>query len=184
MTLLTDGDDRVDDHRVPRTLGRRPLLAGLATTTLGLTAGCTAIINTLADQVLGDVNLFNQIEQPVSGTITIRGPDGNEVLSTSFDLAAQTGDEPTEGASKTYNDVWQGAGAYEVSVELADGQTIRGESSATETVNIDAPDEEMLAVAFGAPDVEAGIYVSVGRSLSEFHPNSRSTPSPGTPDGG
>jgi hypothetical protein len=184
MTLFADGDDGVDDHRVPRTLGRRSLLAGLATTGLGLTAGCTAIVDTLADQVLGDVNLFNETERKVSGTISIKGPDGADVFSTSFDLAAQTGDEPTDGASTAYEDVWQGAGAYEVAVELGDGQTIRGESSVTETVDIEAPDEEMLAVAFGAPEIEAGIYVSVGRSLSEFHPGTRSTASPGTPGDG
>lgn len=155
-----------------RALTRRSLLAGVTTAAVGLTAGCSQLIDAIADYALGDVNLFNETERALEGAIDVTGPDGETLLSESFELAPQVGDEPTEGASKAHEDVWQGAGDHAVTVELAEGQSVRGESSVNQTVTIDAPDEEMLAVAFGAPDLEAGIYVTVGESLTDFHPSS------------
>lgn len=165
----TDAADRSGERYAPT---RRSFLAGVTTAMLGLTAGCSQLVNAIADRALGDVNLFNETERDLEGTIDVTGPDGEMLLSETFELAAQTGDEPTEGASTAHEDVWQGAGDHEVAVELAEGQSVRGESSASETVTIDAPDEDMLAVAFGAPDLEAGIYVTAGESLTDFHPSS------------
>lgn len=172
MTVSHETTDAADRAGKRHGLTRRSVLAGVTTATLGLTAGCSQLVNAIADRALGDVNLFNETERGLEGTIDVTGPDGETLLSESFELAPQVGDEPTEGASSAHEDVWQDAGDHDVSVELAEGQSVRGEASASETVTVDAPDEDMLAVAFGAPDLDAGIYVTVGERLTDFHPNS------------
>jgi hypothetical protein len=53
-----------------------------------------------------------------------------------------------------------------VSVTLTD--PIEGVSEATETVSIDNPDEEMLAIPLGAGDVDDPIGFRVGTEFSEF----------------
>jgi hypothetical protein len=44
-----------------------------------------------------------------------------------------------------------------VSVELADGVAVRGETDARETVAVDAPDEQMLAIGFGLEETGPAI---------------------------
>lgn len=154
------------NRQIPRT--RRSLLTGIATVATVGTAGCAGVINSIADAALKEVNIFNETTKRVSGTIDIVGPDGASVLTKNFDLQAKAKNEPTEGETVAYGHVWQVAGTYEVSVELTNGTAIRGESSATRSVSINTPDEQMLAVAFGAEGEDAGIYVAVAKNFTGF----------------
>lgn len=153
----------------PSRVSRRGVLAGVATVAVAGTAGCTAIVNELAARALEDVNLFNETGDPLSGSVEVVGPDGSTVLSESFDLEAQTGDEPNAEATATYADVWTATGTYEVAVELGDGAAVRGQSSAETAVTVEGPDEQMLGVAFGAEDEDAGILFGFGENWSDFH---------------
>ncbi|WP_202935040.1 hypothetical protein [Halorussus amylolyticus] len=154
--------------RQSRRLPRRTVLTGLAAVGTAGTAGCVDLIDEVADRALEDVNLFNESSESLEGTIDITGPDGSSVLSERFELHAQTEDEPNEDATGVYADVWQATGTYETSVELDDGFEVSGDSRAERSVSIENPDEQMLAVVFGAEDEEDGILLAVGESLSEF----------------
>jgi len=60
---------------------RRRFLAACGVGLFGSTAGCTAIVNSLADLALGDVNLFNETEDVLTDTVMIAGPGEETVLS-------------------------------------------------------------------------------------------------------
>ena len=144
---------------------RRSFLAAGGTAVLAATAGCSSVIDSLANRLLEQVNVFNETDRRVEGSIVVVDPAGEPVLDTTFDLASR---ESGDGSSNaTYDDVWGEAGAYEATLELTDTE-IDGQSSASETVTIDDPDEQMLAVALGSSEVEEPIGFRVGTSLSEF----------------
>lgn len=166
-------------------LSRRSMLAGVATVGAISVAGCSMLADRLGDMVLEDVNVFNGTGEQVSGTLEVVGPDGETVLSESFDIDAseEDGDGGNESEStdsgveteteggETYADVWQDAGEYAVTVELADEFEIDGETSAEETVAIDEPDDEMLAVFLGGEE-GSGIHFTTGNSLTDFEDSS------------
>lgn len=158
-----------DHRRSTVSVDRRTVLTGVASASVGLAAGCTTLIDSLAEQALGDVNLFNEVATALVGGIAVVDPGGETVLSERFELAAQTGDEPTEGATRVYEDVWTTAGDYDVTVELDEGYEVRGESRRKEPVTIDYPADEMLGIPFGAEDVTAGIHFAVADTWSAFH---------------
>jgi hypothetical protein len=158
---------------------RRFLAAGTATATAAI-AGCARLANWIADQVLEDVNVFNETNRRVGGTIRIERPDGTAPLDESFlidpsdadgsnestnESDASDGDSETQGLS-TYADVWSESGEYTVSLEL--DAPVEGESSASETITIDNPDEEMLLVPLGAEEVDAPIEFRVGEGFSDI----------------
>lgn len=147
---------------------RRSVLTGVATVATVGTAGCAGVINSIADAALKEVNIFNETSKQISGTIDIVSPDGSSALSKAFDLTAKAKDEATEGATAVYGHVWEATGTYEVTVELSNGTAIRGESSATKSVSIDDPDEQMLAVALGAEGEDGSIYFAVAKNFTEF----------------
>lgn len=177
-----EGD--ADEHAV-RTVSRRTVLAGAGTAVAISLAGCSMLADQLGEMVLEDVNVFNGTGEQISGTLEVVGPDGETVLSESFDIEASeeegdgdggNEDESTDAeveteGGETYADVWQDAGEYEVTVELDDGFEIGGETSAEETVTIDDPDEEMLAVFLGGEE-GSGIHFTTGNSLSDFDDSS------------
>lgn len=166
-TTAASRDDRLPSDDA----SRRRFLAGVATVGTASLAGCAAIADWVAGQILEEVNVFNETQGQVEGSIEIQRPDGDVALSESFTLEAQSNDdddeEPEEDALATYADVWGDAGEYEVSVDLEEDSAIDGETSATETVPIENPEEEMLAVVFGAEDLDP-IHVTVGESLTDF----------------
>ena len=152
---------------------RRQFLAACGVGILGGTAGCTAIVNRLADLALGDVNLFNETDDVLTGTVTITDPGDETVLSESFELPPASDDEETdedsdEDGMTAYEDVWTESGTYEASVELEGESEVQGESSASTSISIDDTAEEMLAIAFGAEEFDDAIGFTVGESLSEF----------------
>lgn len=157
--------------RVPRhgtALSRRSFLAATGTAALTTTAGCSTVVDFVGNQILDHVNVFNETERRVGGSIELVDPASETVLDETFDLATPNTETEDEGSTTAvYGDVWTDGGSYEVTVEL-DGVEIDGESRASETVTIDDVDEEMLAVPLGADDLDAGIAFRVGTSLSDF----------------
>jgi hypothetical protein len=136
---------------------------------LTATAGCTALFDFIGEQFLEDVNVFNETGTRVEGQIAVTGPSGDEVLDEQFDLQPAESTAETEkdgGNAAFYADVWADSGDHDVSVALT--EPIEGVSEATETVSIDKPDEEMLAVALGSDEVDTPIGFRVGTEFSEF----------------
>ncbi len=142
---------------------RRKLLVTSGTTGLALTAGCTAVADFIGDQLLKQVNVFNETSQPVTGSIVIVDPAGDTALDQEYDLAPSDSENNDERSVAVYDDVWGKTGAYEVTVELADVEA-NGKSRASETVTIDDSDEQMLAIELGSENI--GFHV--GKSLSDF----------------
>jgi hypothetical protein len=144
---------------------RRAVLAGLGTLATAGLAGCTDIVNAVADEALEDVNVFNETPEALSGSVTVLAPDGSTALGERFELKAKEPDEPTEGATAVYSDVWQESGAYEVTVEVTD--SVYGAVERTRTAEVNDPDEEMLAVGFGVEGEEPVTFV-VADEFTDF----------------
>jgi hypothetical protein len=143
---------------------RRVLRVGGAAA-LGSLAGCTAAVDRLANRVLGDVNVLNQLGRTVSGSIEIAGPSDETVLAEAFDApSTESGGESNVVA---YDDVWEETGAHGVAIELTDVE-LEGVSRASETVSIGDVDEEMVGVLVGSGIEDEPIAIRAGESLSEF----------------
>jgi hypothetical protein len=137
---------------------------------LAATAGCTAVMDFIGNRLLEQVNVFNETDRRIGGSIVVVDPDGDTALDETFDIAPSDSgndDGDDEQSVAVYDDVWDGAGTYEVTVEL-DATDIDGESRASETVPIDDPDAEMVAVVLGSEEVDDPIGFRVGESLSDF----------------
>jgi len=152
-------------------LSRRRFVTGAGAVAIASVTGCTGVVNRLADVALGEVNLFNQTDAAVSGTITVTDSADDTVLSESFELAPSTdgADEDGEtdgGDHAAYDDVWNGSGTYGATLELT--EAVQDRTTASSPVSIESPDEEMLAVAIGRDDADDAIDFSVGESLSDF----------------
>lgn len=147
---------------------RRQLLAAGGTAVLTAVAGCSSVVDLIADQFLEDVNVFNETEQQLSGTIQVIGPADETVLSEAFDLSPTENDDDDDGSTAIFEDVWTESGPYEAVLELDDAE-IDGQSQAAETVTIDNPDDEMLGVPLGAENVDEPIGFRVGADLTDLH---------------
>lgn len=142
---------------------RRQLLAGGATAATAALAGCATVLDQIADQLLEDVNVLNEADQLVSGSIELTAAD-DAVLDAGFSLEPPDDDgNPNLG---TYEDVWTGAGDYEVRVEL--DESIDGESNASGTFSVEEPEDEMLVVLIGAEDVDHPIDFRVGTDFTDL----------------
>lgn len=150
------------------TPSRRQLLATGGTAVLTAVAGCADIINFIAGGLLEDVNVFNQTDEQVGGTVRVLGPSGAIVLDETFELVP-SGDEGGENDSTAvFEDVWQGAGTYEATLELDDTE-VDGQAGAATAVTIDDPDEEMLGIPLGADEADEPIDFRLGEDLTELH---------------
>jgi len=131
-------------------------------------AGCSAVANFIGDQVLEDVNVFNQTDGPITGSIEVVGPGGDTDLDDTFALISATSDGEEDGSNvAAYGDVWTETGSYEVSVSL-DDTDIDGTSEASDTVSIEDADEEMLGIALGAESEDEPITFRVGESFTDL----------------
>lgn len=146
---------------------RRELLAATSAATASSLAGCLEnLINWIADQVLEDVNVFNEMDRSVSGTILVQAPDGTEVLSAAFDLEAGEGDLEDESAGVTYADILTEAGTYTVDVTLE--VPIEGMDTAAETVEVTDPADDHIVVGLGAPDAAEPITILSVASFTDI----------------
>lgn len=161
-------------------LSRRSFLVAGGTVALAATAGCTGILDFFGDRLLEEVNVFNETNQSVAGSIVLTDPDGDTVLDEEFNLVASDDEDNGSGSGSdngstsgddqsaaVYDDVWTKSGSYEATVGI-DNTEINGQSQANETVTIDNPDEQMLAVALGSAELDEPIGFRVGESLSDF----------------
>ena len=157
--------DRAQSDRCDRlqTTRRQVLITG-GTTALTAVAGCASVVDTIADQVLEDVNIFNELPRAIGGSVDVRGPAGDTALAETFDLPSADSDE--ESNLVAYDDVWGTPGAYEVTVDL--DTTVEGTSRASATVSIDDTESEMVGVALGSDETDEPIAIRVGESLSAF----------------
>lgn len=163
-------------HQYTDSTSRRRFLAAGGAALIASTAGCTSIIDGLADLALGDVNLFNETGTVLTGTLTITDPSDETVLSESFELPPESTDddsssEEEEDGMVAFEDVWTGSGAYEITVELDRDSEIQGESTASAAIGVDNTDEEMLAIGFAAEGFDDTIGFRVAESLSGFAEN-------------
>lgn len=131
-------------------------------------AGCSDVVNFIGDQVLEDVNVFNQTDRPIAGSIEVVSPGGDTTLDDTFDLISATPDGGEDGSNvAAYGDVWTETGSYEVTVTL-DGAEIDGTSEASDTVTIQDTEEEMLGIALGAKSEDEPIAFHVGESFTDL----------------
>jgi len=152
------------------TPSRRQLLATGGTAVLTAVAGCADIINFIAGGLLEDVNVFNQTDERLRGTVQVLGPSGAIVLDETFELVP-SGDEGGENDSTAvFEEVWRGAGTYETTLELDDTE-VDGRAGAATAVTIDDPEEEMLGIPLGADDADEPIDFRLGEDLTELHEN-------------
>jgi len=172
---------RTDRSALPRSgrLDRRSLLtAGAALSTAAL-SGCAAVADFLAGFVLKHVNVINGTDRPIAGAIRVADPDDDVVLDETFELeASQSGtttggdggggnDQPDEAASALYGSVFDGEGAYDVTVDLDDG-TEFGVGGAEETVEVENPGDEHVFVLFLSEEGADEIVVTVADGFSDL----------------
>jgi hypothetical protein len=140
------------------------------------TAGCTGALDALGNQFLGHVNVFNETDRRVAGSVAVAGPDGESRLDETFGLISSRTDTSDGQSVAAYNDVWDGSSGYEVTVELDDD--IGGESQATETVERNTPDEQRLAVVVGGAGINDPVAFRVGENFSDFVPTATTGTTP------
>lgn len=146
------------------TLSRRRLLAAGGTAAVTAVAGCSAIVNFIGDQFLEDVNIFNETDRELSGTITVVGPSDETRLEESFEVA--TTDSNDEGNIGTFADVWTEAGSYEVTLEL--DEDVEGRSMASETVSVTDTGDEMLGIRVGSDEVDEPFEFEIADDLTDL----------------
>jgi len=76
------------------------------------------VLNAIGNRVFEEVNLLNQLNQEVSGSIEVVDPEGETVLDTSFDVPSTESDGNSNIVA--YADVWTTTGEYQVDLELTD----------------------------------------------------------------
>jgi len=144
---------------------RRRALAIGASAAVASTAGCATVLDAIGNQVLEEVNLLNQLNQEVSGSVEIADPDGETVLDTSFDVpSTESGGESNIVA---YADVWTTTGEYQVDLELSDTE-IAGTSRLNQRFSITNTEEEIVAISIGSTDETEPIALRVGESFSDL----------------
>jgi len=144
---------------------RRQVLGAGGTAALSLSAGCSAVVDFVGDRVLEDVNILNQLNREVSGSLEVIGPAGDTLLDTTF--TAPSTESEDEGNIVAYADVWTDPGSYEVSFVLADIE-LEGVSRASSEISVDDTEEDMLAVSIGSGDENEPIAFRVAESFSGF----------------
>jgi len=144
---------------------RRRALAIGASAAVASTAGCATVLDAIGNQVFEEVNLLNQLNQEVSGSVEIVDPDGETVLDTSFDVpSTESGGESNIVA---YADVWTTTGEYQVDLELSDTE-IAGTSRLNQRFSITNTEEEIVAISIGSTDETEPIALRVGESFSDL----------------
>jgi hypothetical protein len=144
---------------------RRRALAIGASAAVASTAGCATVLDAIGNQVFEEVNLLNQLNQAVSGSVEIVDPDGETVLDTSFDVpSTESGGESNIVA---YADVWTTTGEYQVDLELSDTE-IAGTSRLNQRFSITNTEEEIVAISIGSTDETEPIALRVGESFSDL----------------
>lgn len=144
---------------------RRRALAIGASAAVVSTAGCSTVLDSIGNRVFEQVNLLNQLNQEVSGSIEVVDPDDETVLDTTFDVPSTESDG--ESNIVAYADVWTTTGEYQVDLELAD-TVIAGTSQLNQRFSITSTEEELVAISIGSGDENEPIALRVGESFSDL----------------
>ncbi len=144
---------------------RRRVLGIAGTLLLTSIPGCSTVIDFAANRALEEVNVLNQLNRDVSGTVRVIDPAGDTVLDESFEVPST--ESSGESNVIAYDGVWENTGEYTVSVEFTDIE-LEGVSGAERTVRIDDVGEDMVGVIVGSGIESEPIAIRVGESLSEF----------------
>lgn len=144
---------------------RRRAIAIGASVAVASTAGCSTVLDAIGNQIFEEINLLNQLNQEVSGSIEVVDPNGEAVLDTSFDVpSTESGGESNIVA---YADVWTTSGEYQVDLKLAD-TVIAGTSQLNRRFSITSTEEELVAISIGSSDENEPIALRVGESFSNL----------------
>ena len=149
---------------------KRRLLAAGGSAIITAVAGCSAIGELAGELILGEVNVFNETDQQISGSIKIISPDGDTALKETFELVPPEDSESGDDAKNSgiaYNDVWTDAGEYEVSIELTNTD-IEDTTSTEEMVNIADTDAEMLGVTLDPDGRDEAILLRAGEDAADI----------------
>ena len=144
---------------------RRHAIAISASAAIASTAGCSTALDAVGNQVFEEVNLLNQLNHEVTGSIEIVDPDGEIALDTSFDVPSTESDGDSNIVA--YADVWTTTGEYQVDLELADTE-IAGTSRLNRIFSITSTEEELVAISIGSSDKNEPITLRVGESFSDL----------------
>lgn len=143
-----------------RSHSRRRFLAGASTAAVTAVAGCSGILKSAVSSIFEDVNVINNTDQPVSGSITVTDPNNETVLDETFELTSsdrtdtptpETGTETASGAVR-YPDVFTMTGSYTVAVTLGEDSAIDGVREAEETVTVEDTDNTNVLVTLGGTE--------------------------------
>ncbi|MFC4408189.1 hypothetical protein [Haloarchaeobius iranensis] len=154
-----------EERRTHRSIARRQVLAAGGAAILTATAGCSTVLDFVGDRILEEVNILNQLNREISGSIEVVGPTGATLLDTAFTAPSTEADN--ESNIVAYSDVWTDAGSYAVSIVLTDIE-LEGVSQASREITIDDTEADMLAISIGSGDETEPIAFRVGESFSEF----------------
>lgn len=133
---------------VPRThhgVSRRALVAGAGAVVTAL-AGCTQVSEFIERRVTGDVNVFNTVDEHLTGTLELRGPAGESLLSEPLDLGPESGEDGEPAV--IYEDVLTGTGTHELTLRV-DATAESRERTVTESLQVTAPGREKIVVFLG-----------------------------------
>ncbi|WP_239638690.1 MULTISPECIES: hypothetical protein [Halorubrum] len=111
------------------------------------------------------MNLLNQLNHEVSGSIEIIDPNGETVLDTSFDVPSTESDGDSNIVA--YGEVWTTSGEYEVDLSLSDTE-VAGTSQLNQRFSITNPEEEIVAISIGSSEETEPIALRVGESFSDL----------------
>lgn len=161
---------------VPITGRRRFLAVGIGASIPAL-AGCATLSDFIGGLLLSDVNVFNEANHPVAGTIEVRDPDGSVVLDARFDLipdgdndddGAGSGDDTDGDSFISYDNALTDAGQYALTVELAEEDAIDGENRYEGPVEVSDPETEHIVVALGADGADGPIDVAIVEEFTDI----------------
>jgi hypothetical protein len=156
-------------------LSRRRVLAAGASAGAVALAGCSAIVDFLADFILKDVNIFNGTTRRVRGTITVSGPDGAMLLDKRFSIAAGSEEEPSNttdgnGSGGDQNTSTRGHSGTDRPVPLQDNETGGSDPGGTETDDNESDSNETdgNGSVSNDPDQSLAAYGDVLTSAGEY----------------
>ena len=149
-------------------IGRRRLLTAAGTAAVVGLAGCAGVANSIAELALGEVNLFNNTDQRIAGSITVTDPEGSTTLDETFEIEPSSDDEEDnedDDSGESYDDAFAGAGSYTVAAELDDDSAVSGDGTIETDLDVTDPEAEHIVVVFGADDFDGGVGAFV---IEEF----------------
>jgi hypothetical protein len=157
---MQPSDDR--SHR----LTRRETLVGGTCVLAGALAGCTRVSEFITDRFTGELNLFNTVDERLTGSLELVAPEGQTLLDEQLDLGPSSGGDERE-PSAVYEGVLQTAGPHQLTVEV-DATSEHPASRTPGTYEVTDPDDQKFVVLLGGTFTTEFIFVSVIEDFAEL----------------